>query len=66
VALSTRPLQEQLRSLPEIGGEVTLGATGFLGAYLGAHVGAAVGAANGLTKGALLAGICYAGFEYDN
>jgi hypothetical protein len=48
------------------GGEVTLGATGFLGAYLGAHVGAAVGAANGLTTGAVLAGICYAGFQYDN
>jgi hypothetical protein len=48
------------------GGEVTLGATGFVGAYLGAHVGAAVGAANGLTTGAVLAGICYAGFQYDN
>jgi RHS repeat-associated protein len=48
------------------GGEVTLGATGFLGAYLGAHVGAAVCAANGLTTGAVLAGICYAGFQYDN
>ena len=48
------------------GGEVTLGATGFLGAYLGAHVGAAVGAANGLTTGAVMAGICYAGFMYDN
>jgi RHS repeat-associated protein len=48
------------------GGEVTLGATGFLGAYLGAHVGAAVGAVNGLGQGAVLAGICYAGFQYDN
>jgi len=48
------------------GGEVTLGATGFVGAYLGAHVGAAVGAANGLGQGAVLAGICYAGFQYDN
>jgi hypothetical protein len=48
------------------GGEVTLGLTGIPGAYVGAHVGAAVGAANGLTKGAVMAGICYAGFMYDN
>ncbi len=48
------------------GGEVTLGATGFVGVYLGAHVGAAVGAVNGLGQGAVLAGICYAGFQYDN
>jgi hypothetical protein len=27
---------------------------------------APVGAMNGLTKGAVLAGICYAGFMYDN
>jgi RHS repeat-associated protein len=48
------------------GGEVTLGASGFLGAYVGAHVGAAVGAINGLAQGAVLAGVCYAGFVYDN
>jgi RHS repeat-associated protein len=48
------------------GGEVTFGVTGIPGAYLGAHVGGAVGAMNGLTNGAVLAGICYAGFMYDN
>ena len=48
------------------GGEVTFGLTGIPGAYVGAHVGAAVGAMNGLTTGAVLAGICYAGFQYDN
>jgi hypothetical protein len=32
----------------------------------GAHIGAAVGAVNGLGQGAVLAGICYAGFQYDN
>jgi hypothetical protein len=48
------------------GGEVTLGLTGIPGAYVGAHVGAAVGAVNGLSKGAVLAGLCYAGFMYDN
>lgn len=48
------------------GGEVTFGLTGIPGAYIGAHVGAAVGAMNGLTTGAVMAGICYAGFQYDN
>lgn len=48
------------------GGEVTFGTTGLVGAYVGAHVGGAVGAINGLGKGAALAGICYAGFMYDN
>jgi hypothetical protein len=48
------------------GGEVTFGLTGIPGAYIGAHIGGAVGAMNGLTTGAVLAGICYAGFMYDN
>jgi hypothetical protein len=48
------------------GGEVTFGLTGIPGAYIGAHIGAAVGAVNGLGQGAVLAGICYAGFQYDN
>ena len=47
------------------GGEVTFGLTGIPGAYIGAHIGAAVGAVNGLGQGAVLAGICYAGFQYD-
>lgn len=46
--------------------EPTLGLTGIPGAHIGAHVGAAVGAMNGLTQGAVLTGICYARFQYDN
>jgi hypothetical protein len=47
-----------------LGGEVTFGATGLVGAYIGAHLGGAFGAISGLWKGVALAGVCYAAKMY--
>ncbi len=48
------------------GGEVSLGATGLLGAVTGGFIQGAVGAVNGLGTGSVLAAECQAGFMYDN
>ncbi len=47
------------------GGEVTLGATGVVGAVAGGFIQGAVGAMNGLGTGSALAAECQAGFMYD-
>jgi hypothetical protein len=48
------------------GGEVSLGATGLVGAVTGGFIQGAVGAMNGLATGSALAAECQAGFMYDN
>ncbi len=48
------------------GGELSLGATGLVGAVAGGFIQGAVGAMNGLGTGTALAAECQAGFMYDN